>query len=157
MLYVVAFIRGIISMIIGSVFNFGGPYIFLFLMALGVFSGGLTIYLYHYNSFRKRKVINFFGIGVIRNRIKTKSADGGLKKAILIFFAGFFDFFEYILVAFYVPLIAKMSIASDSRLGCVSTITSALVCIYALRFKVGKHHKFSLIGLSICLCLIFNN
>ena len=47
-----------------------------------------------------------------------------------------------------------MSIASDSRLGCVSTITSSLICIYALRFKVGKHHKFSLIGLSICLCLI---
>ena len=126
MLYVVAFIRGIISMIIGSVFNFGGSYIFLFLMTLGVFTGGLTIYLYHFTSFRKRKVINYFGINIIMNKGKINSADGGLKKAILIFFAGFFDFFEYILVAFYVPLIAKMSIASDSRLGCVSTITSSI-------------------------------
>ena len=152
-LYIVAFSRSIISIIIGSIFQFNGPYIFLFLMTLGVFTGGLLLYLYHINSFRKRKEVKYFGLGVIRNRVKIKNEDGPLKKAILIFFAGFFDFYEFILVAFYVPEISKVSATTDSKMGCVATIASSLICIYALRFKVGKHHKFSMIGLSICLFL----
>ena len=91
-LYIVAFSRNIISIIIGSIFQFNGPYIFLFLMTLGVFTGGLLLYLYHINSFRKRKEVKYFGLGVIRNRVKIKNQDGPLKEAILIFFAGFLIF-----------------------------------------------------------------
>ena len=82
-----------------------------------------------------------------------KSADGIFKKIMLIFFAGFFDFIEYIIAVFYVPKIAKISPTIDTRLGCLSTITGALICTYALRFKIGKHHKFSLLVLSSCFII----
>ena len=113
--------------------------------SLGTFIGGLTLYLCHINSFRKRKVIKYFGIGVIRNRIKIKNEDKYLKKIILIFFAGFFDFYEFILLNFYIT--SKDSPIIGVKIGCLSTISSSLICIYALRFTIGRHHKFSLIGL----------
>ena len=152
-LCIVSFFRTILSILISSIFNFNGPYILLFLMTLGILFGSLTLNLYHANSFRKKKEIKYLGIGAIRHIVKIKNKDGYIKKGILIFFAGFFDFYEYILFAFYVPLIAKISVIFEKSMGCVSTITSSLICIYALRFKIGKHHKFSLISLGICLCL----
>ena len=71
----------------------------------------------------------------------------------LIFFASFFDIIEFIIVVFLIPNISKISPTIDSRLGCISTISSSLICTYALRFKTGKHHNFSLIILGICIIL----
>ena len=67
--------------------------------------------------------------------------------------AGFFDFIEFIIMVFYVPNIIDISPSIVTRLGCLSTITSALICVFALGFKVGLHHKCSLISLSICFII----
>ena len=75
------------------------------------------------------------------------------KKILLIFFAAFFDFYEFILIEFNVPKIDNISPTLDLRLGCITTIFSSLICTFALQFKVGKHHKFSLISLSVCLMI----
>ena len=152
-LYVTYILRTIISMIIKNVFNFSDPYIFLFVMALGIFIGGLTLYLYHIISFKSKKGAKYFKLDLIYNKINYKAKDGIVKKIILIFLAAFFDFYEFILISFYIPSILEITPAFNSKLGGLSTISSSLICIYALRFKIGKHHKFSMIGLSICLCL----
>ena len=153
-LFIVTFLRNLESIILfygRDEYRFDIPFIILFLKTLGTFIGGLALYIYHINSFRKKKIIKYFGIGVIRNRVKIKAKDGYLKKVILIFFAGFFDFHEFIIANFFIiPLDSKII---GPKIECVSTITSSLICIYALRFKIGKHHKFSLTGLSICFCL----
>ena len=52
------------------------------------------------------------------------------------------------------PEIAILSPTSDQRLSIIQTITSSLLCICALKFKIGKHHIFSLIAMSICLFII---
>ena len=72
---------------------------------------------------------------------------------LLFFFGSFFDFYEFILLVFCVPKIANISQTLDLRLGCFTTISSALICTYALRLKIGKHHKCSLVSLGVCLFL----
>ena len=155
-LYIIEFFRKLALILIYNVLKFDGPYIFLFLNGFGTFIGGLTLYLYYIYSFRKKKVVNYFKLDIIHNQaILLKTQDGDLKKIILIFFAGFFDFYEFILDYSYTRLRLKFNVSIEigERMGCLSTIVSSLICIYALRFTIGKHHKFSLIGLSICFCL----
>ena len=76
------------------------------------------------------------------------------KIIILIFFASFFDFTEFI-IGYKLPEIAILSTTTDSRLCVIISIVSSLLCTYALRLKTGKHHTFSLIGMSICLAFTF--
>ena len=54
-----------------------------------------------------------------------------------------------------IPEIAIISPTSDQRLCIIITITSSLLCSFDLGIKTGKHHKFSLIGMSICSFVIF--
>ena len=154
-LFIVTFLSNVESIMIvyaQTGFGFYIPYIILFLKTLGTIIGGLALYLYHINSFRKKKVTNYFRLDIIHNQaILLKTQDGYLKKIILIFFAGFFDFYQFILANFYAK--SSASVIIGSKIPCIITIASSLICIYALRFKIGKHHKFSLIGLSICFCL----
>ena len=97
-LYIIEFFRKLALILIYKVLKFDGPYIFLFLNGFGTFIGGLTLYLYYIYSFRKKKVVNYFKLDIIHNQaILLKTQDGDLKKIILIFFAGFFDFYEFIL------------------------------------------------------------
>ena len=150
-LYISSYCRKIIIMIINKVFEFNAPYIFLFMMTFGEIIGGSTIYIYQYITLKKKKQVKYFGIDLIHNMKYMGSVDGHFKKILLIFFAGFFDFIEYIIGVFFVPKTANISPTIDTRIGCLSTIIGALICTYALRFRIGKHHKFSLIALSICL------
>ena len=80
--------------------------------------------------------------------------DGNIKIYFLIFFASFFDFIEYIMLTFFIPKLADLSPTADQRLCCVSTISSSLICTYALKMKIGKHHIHSLIWMGICSLLI---
>ena len=150
-LYICSYCRKIIIIIISEVFHFKSPYIFLFMMTLGEIIGGATIYIYQLITLSRKKQIKYFGIKLIHNIKYLKSVDGPFKKILLIFFAGFFDFIEYIIAVFFVPKIANISPTIDTRIGCLSTIVASLICTYALRFKIGKHHKFSLIALAVCL------
>ena len=80
--------------------------------------------------------------------------DGFFKINLLIFFISFFDFNEFLILCL-IPEIAIISPTSDQRLRIIITITSSLLCTYALRLKTGKHHTFSLIGMGTCSFIIF--
>ena len=149
-LYLSYFIRKIISFIIDEMYQINAPYLFLFMMTLGEVIGGLTVYIYHLSNFRNKTQVKYFGIKLIYNRSKRAVTDSKLKKILLIIFAGSFDFFEFIIIVFYIPKIADVSPTISERLGCLTTIASSLICVYALGFKIGTHHKFSLIVMAIC-------
>ena len=119
-------------------------------MTLGEAIGGATIYVYHFANKRNKQEVKYFGVKLIHNEIVLTSPDGIIKKLLLIFFAGFFDFSEFILVVFLVPRLANISPTVKTRLGCLATIISALICVYALGFRIEKHQKFSLLIMGSC-------
>ena len=152
--YLSWFIRKIDVLLIENFFKFDAYFLFLYLMTLGEIIGGLSIYLYRYNSFKKKKETKYFGLNLIYSVNSMKPADKTFKIILLIFFAAIFDFTEFLIGAFYVPIIdSQISPTIVSRLGCLSLISSSLICTYALKFKIGRHHKFSLIFLNVCFCL----
>ena len=57
-LFIVTFLRNLESIILfygRDEYRFDIPFIILFLKTLGTFIGGLALYIYHINSFRKKK------------------------------------------------------------------------------------------------------
>ena len=146
------FIRKILVIIIKQFYKFNKNFIFLYLMTLGEITGGLSVYLYQYSNIRGKKKPKYFKYKLIHNKNEIESIDNRFTVYALIFFAGFFDFIEFIIMNFYVAN-HIISVTIIDRLGCLLTITSSLVCTYALKFKVGKHHTFSQRLLIICVCL----
>ena len=67
--------------------------------------------------------------------------------------SSFFDIIQFFIHKFTLTEIKGISPSLGARFGSKSLISSSLICFYALRFKIGKHHKFSLIALSICLSI----
>ena len=158
LLYVFAFfmfsyIRDIISLLIFIFFKLKQSYIYPFLMTLGQILGGAIIYFYQKRTLKQEKKVEYFQIEFIVNEIELKQKDKNYKIILLLFFASFFDFIEFIILIFYFSKYEDVPSTKDSRLGCFSIISSSLICTYALRFKLGKHHKFSMIMLGICLIL----
>ena len=152
--YISYHIRKIIVMIIGGIFNFNPTYVFLYLMSLGEIFGGLTILVYQNRSKKQKKEIKYFGLELIYTKAESYIVERPFKILLLIFFASFFDFMEFVLGNIYVPLYdPNFSPTIDLRLGCITTIGSALICIKALRFKIGKHHKVSLIFMIVFVVL----
>jgi hypothetical protein len=155
--YLSWYLRKIVDIIIESVFNSISAYIFLYLMTLGEIFGGLSIYLYQQNSSKQNKQTKYFQLKLTfyKKGIKTRTPDTRFKKTLLIFLASFFDFMEFIFASIHVPSVdPNISSTIDLRLGCITTIVSSLICKYALGLKTSKHHKFSLIMMSLCLVLI---
>ena len=153
-LYGSYFIRKIVSIIIDNIFELNAPFMFLYMMTLGETFGGLAIYYYQLSNWKQKKEVKYFDLKIIHNqKFYAKTPDTNSKKILLIFFAGSFDFLEFILIVFYVPKIAYISPTIKTRLGCLATITSALICTFALKFKIGRHHKLSLIFLGICFLI----
>jgi len=149
--------REIEGILISKVLNFKNYFVFAFLMFFSEFFGGIAVCLYQKLHFlNKKKQINDI-IG--RLSIKTKrmgkmnKSDNIYKIIILIFFSSFFDLNEFIIL-YILPNIAILSPTSDRRMYIIITITSSLLCIYALKFKIGKHNIFSLIGMSVCSFII---
>ena len=142
-------LRKILCVIIKENFDITLTYIYLYLMILGEIMGGLLIFLYQYNSKRKRKETKYFGLNLIY--YKNIARDGNFKKALLICFASFFDILDYVYSNMYHPSIFSECV--DLRLSSTQTIASALIFIYAFKYKMKKHHKVSLIALGSCLCL----
>lgn len=149
-LYSSYFIRRIIGIIIDKVFVLDLSYIYLFSMTIGEAVGGLSAFLYNIHNFKKTKEEQSFETKLIYNKIELTTTDGFFKKISLIIFAGSYDILEYILAVFYIPNIAKTSSTIRNRLGCLSTVLSSLLCVYALGFRIGKHHKFALMCLGVC-------
>ena len=152
-------LRRILSIIIGEIYGLDNSLLFCFLMFLGEIVGGLVIY-YRQISFLNKSKNNKENNEILvykynqRKKKELKRADKWPKIYILIFFASFFDLIEFIILANIIPKIAALSTTSTLRLCCIITVTSSIICYTTLRFKIGKHQKFSLIVMSTCLFII---
>ena len=151
-------LRRILSIIIGEIYGLDNSLIFCFLMFLGEIIGGLSIY-YRQISFLKKNKAKNENISIAykfnqRKKKELKKADSWPKIYLLIFFASFFDLIEFVILANFIPKISALSTTSTLRLCCILTITSSVLCYSTLGFKIGKHQKFSLISMSICLFTI---
>ena len=110
----------------------------------------INIYLW-----RKKKETNYLGNDFI-NQKRKRVGDGNAKIIFLIFVASFLDIFESIIKHYSGSYNSRnYSPSIENRISSVQTITSGLICTYALRFKIQKHHKASLIIISICLFFTF--
>ena len=151
LLFAYYYLRKIDGIIISKVLDFHSSFIFTFLMAFGELFGGLAIYLYQKFLFINNKSSSKrFLIKIIGKKKKMNRADGWIKIIILIFFASFFDFYESIILNYIIQGLAEISPTIDQRLCFIITISSSLICAYALRLKIGRHQVFALIGMGIC-------
>ena len=151
--------RKIESIIISKVINFKDSLSFALLMFSSEFLGGLGVIFYQKLNFlntNKQTKQDEIMVKVLTKRKginKMSKKDNMFIIILLIFFAASFDYTQFI-VSYILPNIAMLSPTSDNRLSIIQTITSSLLCICALKFKIGKHHIFSLIAMSICLFII---
>ena len=150
-------VRAIVFILIDNKFAVTLNFTFLYLMCLAEILGGLCLYLFQHCTKRNNKETNFFAANSanVNPFFKGKRvADGTLKIAVLLFFAAFFDFYVYKISKYFVPLVKQnLSYSVDDRLSSIQLISSALICTYALGFKMKKHHKFALIAIGSCLIL----
>ena len=148
-------VRRVTKVILNNFFSFNNSIIFTFLMHLGELFGGLSVYIYQITFLRKDKSIKINEeIKIFTKKKKMNRADGNLKIILLLFFTAYFDYLEFVLLSYFVPLLSEMSPTADIRLISMSTISSCIIFIYAMKLKIGKHQFFSLIMIGICLLLI---
>ena len=143
------FIRNLLNIVFEEKFNVSLNHIKIYLMTIAETFGGLFIFLYQNRSTKKNEETKYLGNDINNHKWK-KVIDGKPKIIFLIFVGAFLDIFESIIKYFSVEYDAKnFSPSLEGRISSIQTITSALICTYALRFKIQKHHKASLIIISI--------
>ena len=160
------YLRKIEGIIIMKVIKFKDSLTFVFLMFLGEFAGGLIVFLYLHFSFsslnkeksdkndESQEKNEMILIHEKRELPPDIIIDKRYKIFILIFFSAFFDFIQFVISHYFLD-IGFISPTFDQRLCTIITIISSLLCTYALKIKTGRHHNFSLIGMSICSFIIF--
>ena len=149
------FFRRILLIILQKIFGFKKSLIFCFFMCSGQIIGGITIYIYQYTFLRKKRNSSNtkYAVRLISNKREMNRVDNSYKILFLIFLASSFDFVEFFITSDFIPEIASLSSTADLRLGFIMTVTTSLLCTFALRYKIGKHQFLSLIVLT-CLSLI---
>ena len=154
LLFIFILLRRILAIILSSIYGLDNSLIFCLLMFLGEFIAGLIIY--HKQSSFLDKNLNERKLEhqLSKQNIEMKRADNIPKIILLIFFATFFDFNEFIILYNFIPKIARLSVTSTLRLCSTTTITSSILCILTLKYKIGKHQIFSSIILGIFLSTI---
>ena len=149
----VYYITWIINVFLERIFEFH-EFIYLYLTIIGKIFGGLITYLYQYHFLKRNKQAKYFGINLIYNKGKTRTKDSKAKIGFLIFFASFFYVFKFMTIfqfAFYI----RHSPSREFLLSSIQTVSSSLICTYALGFEMKKHHKVSLVVISLFLVLMF--
>ena len=150
-------VRGILFEFVDDKFEIALNFTFLYLMCIAEMLGGLGLYLFQHFTKRNNKETNFFAVNSVNVHPYFKGrrvADSIFKIIVLLFFASFFDFFEFVCNMYFVPKVSEnLSYSVDDRLSSTQLISSALICTYALGSKMKKHHKFALIAIGICLLL----
>jgi hypothetical protein len=153
------YLRTILLVIMEKYISFLNSILLAFLMSLGEIFGGLSVHLIVRNAFRKKKY-SYLKEKLFKDRKKKARPDGWTKRIILIFFAAFFDFVEFIILNSYIFNVKDISDTMNVRFSAITTISSSLLCIYCLKFKTGKHKVFSMISMGIfllCNSLITEN
>ena len=150
------FIRRILSILLNKIFGMSNSLLFCYLMCLGQIFGGLTISLYQSHFLHKKtiKVEQKGLIKLIQTERKLNIKDSEAKKFFLIFLASFFDYVEFLITLDFIPRIASLSTSADLRLSFIMTISSSLICKFALQYKIGKHQLLSMIALSLFSLII---
>ena len=150
------YLRKVFLVIITANYKFSSSLIFTFLMLLGEFCGGLSLHIYNsYFLKEQKKEKSWFKIKLIDiQKGIIKPPDNIIKRYLLIFFATFFDFVEFIIATFYMPRFPIISPTAEYRFGGIIIIIGALLCYYNLKMSIKKHHLVSLITMSICLIII---
>ena len=150
LLFISYTLRRIVIILLDKIFGLDSSLIFSFLMVLGEIMGGITIYLFQCNFNKKTKTGNSkFMIELIQNTSELKRADKNLKILFLLFLASFFDLEEYLIINNFIPEIAELSSSATLRLCSIMTITSSVICMITLMFKIARHRIFVLIFLGI--------
>ena len=132
----------------------GSYFIYPLLTVVGKIIGGLIVYLRQYHFSKINKQIKYFGINLIVNKNQPRIKDKKIKIGFLLFFASYFYTSRFIIKYQYDDYL-KNSPSIDYRLSSIQTISASLICTYALGFGMKKHHKLSLIIISIFLGLTF--
>ena len=111
------FIRTVDKLIIIIILKFGISSIFTLLMFLGEFILGLIAHLYQQNFLSKNKEIpKFMSIVLYQPRNILKIPDKKYKIMILLFFASFFDFVQFIITSYIIPKYFNLSMTLRERL-----------------------------------------
>ena len=110
--------RVLIKLLINLLFKLNRSSLICFLKFFGQLSSGIIVYRYQSKYLRKKGNAPKNNIMLINTRtseneqIKTNK----FKIYLLLFFAGFFDFVQYIMAYFYIVQISNISPSLDSRL-----------------------------------------
>ena len=123
------------------------------LMFLGEFFSGLIIYYYQKQFVKSNKKKESKKRELIHSNANYVSRDGIVKIMLMIFFAGFFDFVQFV-ISLHTPKFINISGSIGSRLGGFLTIFDALFYYYVLRLPIYRHQFFSLIVIGTCLLLV---
>ena len=148
-------IRTIDKIILSHLYNFNKSSIFTVLMFLGELTSGALVYKYQSKYLRKKEDDNYI------NKIRKRSTSlqkyiykpNSIKIYILLFFATFLDFVEFIITSFYIKNFSYISSSLDSRLYNFLVICNGIAFIFLLKIKIYKHQKLSLIIIFICLII----
>ena len=148
-------IRTIDKIILSHLYNFNKSAIFTVLMFLGELTSGALVYKYQSKYLRKKEDDNYI------NKIRKRSTSlqkyiykpNSIKIYILLFFATFLDFVEFIITSFYIKNFSYISSSLDSRLYNFLVICNGIAFIFLLKIKIYKHQKLSLIIIFICLII----
>ena len=127
----------------------------LYINNLSQIFGGLSIYLYQYRYFKTKSKSKYFGLELIHNKQDIKSKDNIFIILLLIFLASIFEF-VLVIIDYYCYRVFKSKISRlfKLRIAGLSTIVSSLLCSYSLNYKLGKHHKISLIFMSVVIIIV---
>ena len=156
-LQLIYYIRIIEVKLINKYFSFNDPVLFSFLMAIGEIIGGFSMHAFIRKASKKQKKMSYFLKKLIGNKAnKTNKTnknrgDNRLKIIILIFFAAAFDFIEFIILNDFLSKFNNISGSLQLRFCSIATVVATLLCVYALKFKNGKHRVFSI----ICIIIFF--
>ena len=143
----------VLGLVIPSVTGFNTLYICIYLYPIENIIGGLVVFLYQKYSIRKKEKTQYFGVKFNKNK---GASDGKFKipyflLILLVFFEAYFNFYRFIFYAFVKN--TYINFTMDLKLTTIQIIISTIICIYAFEFKFKKHHKISLIIISIFLFL----
>ena len=131
------------------------PDLYLILITVGKIFGGLIIFIYQNHHIKNQKQIQFFEVNLsilTTNENKKRVKDGKTKILLLMLFASFFYVLKFIIHSLFIfPFHFSPSI--ELRFSSMQTVSAALISTYALGFEMKRHHKFSLINISIFLFL----
>ena len=163
MLIIINLVKLTLLILIEEYLYYADSHLTVFMMFLSEFICGLFLYKYKYNAhlFKKdsnKKDSSFKGIKLINteeNIVNTKKPDSTLKIYFLFIAISFFDFYDTIFDSFYMPpLDDNISKSLYNRLQGILAIITGLLTYLFLKFPMHRHHKCSLVTITICIIMI---